>query len=214
MGEPFQAGAGAGRADPPVTVAVRRRVRRGSEAGFEDCLRGLIGEAMTVAGHLGVTVFRPPGQSANEYRIVFKFDRRSNLRLWLDSPACRGWLERLAEFEEGRPDTHVLTGMEAWFTLPAGPGVPPRWKMAVVTWLALYPVITLLLLAFGPVVDGLPLPLRTLALTAMMVPLMTYAVMPAVTRVFARWLHPKADGPHDEIGTAAPDETGLTWKED
>lgn len=84
---------------------------------------------------------------------------------------------------------YVPTGMEAWFTPPPGAHCPPKHKMAILTWLALYPITTLLLLAIGSAVDGLPLPARTLIVTAVMVPLMTYAVMPVVTRLFARWLY-------------------------
>jgi len=42
---------------------------------------------------------------------------------------------------------------------------PPRWKMAVVTWLGVYPLITLLLLALGPLILGLPIPVVTLILS-------------------------------------------------
>ncbi len=37
-------------------------------------------------------------------------------------------------------------------------------------------------------IDGWPLPLRTLALTAVAVPLMVFALLPALQRAFAPWL--------------------------
>jgi antibiotic biosynthesis monooxygenase (ABM) superfamily enzyme len=68
---------------------------------------------------------------------------------------------------------------------------PPRYKMAVVTWIAIYPLITLLLWAFSPFIVGVPVPLVTLALSAALVTLQTYVVMPLMMRVFRRWLFPR-----------------------
>jgi antibiotic biosynthesis monooxygenase (ABM) superfamily enzyme len=83
---------------------------------------------------------------------------------------------------------HVLTGLETWFTLPSKPGepAPPRYKMVVVTWLAVFPLITAILLLFGPLLSQLPMLLRTLVLTGVMVTMMTYVVMPLVSL----WLYP------------------------
>ena len=59
-----------------------------------------------------------------------------------------------------------------------GSGPPPLWQVALVTWVAIYPIITGLLWLFGPWLSGLPLPLQTLAVTAILVPMMTYVAMP------------------------------------
>lgn len=69
-------------------------------------------------------------------------------------------------------------------------GRPPRWKVAVATWLGVYPLITLLLWVLRPHVGGQPLPLQTLVLTVLMVPLSIYGTTPLVARVLVRWLRP------------------------
>ncbi len=69
---------------------------------------------------------------------------------------------------------------------------PNRHKMALLTWSVVYPLITVLIATLDPVVDALPMPLRTLILSAIMVPVMVYVVMPAVTARFAAWLRPPA----------------------
>lgn len=76
---------------------------------------------------------------------------------------------------------------------------PPRWKVAVLTWVGIYPLITTLLWVLGPVLGGLPLPAVTLALTIVLVSLMTFVVMPALTRAFRGWLH----GPWPAAGTSS-----------
>jgi antibiotic biosynthesis monooxygenase (ABM) superfamily enzyme len=73
------------------------------------------------------------------------------------------------------------------------PAMPPRWKTAVVVWLAIYPSITLILWLLGPTIQGLPLAVRTLVITVPLVPLMTFVVVPVVQRLLAPWLSRPAD---------------------
>jgi antibiotic biosynthesis monooxygenase (ABM) superfamily enzyme len=40
---------------------------------------------------------------------------------------------------EGEPTYRQLEGLEAWFRDPHGP-MPPRWKMPLLTWIAVWPV--------------------------------------------------------------------------
>src|SRR5262249_38959792 len=58
--------------------------------------------------------------------------------------------------------TQVLTGLESWFTLPTQPGVPPPppYKMALVTWVTIFPLITLVVVATAPLLGPLPLVAR------------------------------------------------------
>lgn len=65
---------------------------------------------------------------------------------------------------------------------------PPRYKLALLTWVGAYAVITLILAALGPAMAAWPLPLRTLLLSALMAPAMTWLVIPFLTRVFSGWL--------------------------
>lgn len=65
---------------------------------------------------------------------------------------------------------------------------PPKYKMAILIWLAIYPSITLLLFLLGPALLDLPLMLRTLTLTVILVPLMVFVLLPMMTRLFRGWL--------------------------
>jgi antibiotic biosynthesis monooxygenase (ABM) superfamily enzyme len=72
---------------------------------------------------------------------------------------------------------------------PARRGRPPRYKLAVVTWLCVYPMITVILASFKPLgLMALPLPVRTLLLTLVMVPAVSFVLAPLVSRALARWL--------------------------
>ena len=65
---------------------------------------------------------------------------------------------------------------------------PPRYKLALLTWLGAYALITLILTLLGPVMAAWPLALRTLVLSIAMVVGLTWFVMPRLTRLFGRWL--------------------------
>ncbi len=65
---------------------------------------------------------------------------------------------------------------------------PSRLRLAVVTWLSIYPLITALLWALGPWLADLPVPVTTLVLSVTLVAVQTYVAMPVMLRVFRRWL--------------------------
>jgi antibiotic biosynthesis monooxygenase (ABM) superfamily enzyme len=66
--------------------------------------------------------------------------------------------------------------------------MPPRWKTAVVVWLAIYPSLTLILWLAGPTIRDWPVALRTLVLTAVLVPLMVFVLLPALQHLLGPWL--------------------------
>jgi hypothetical protein len=176
--------------NPPVTVAVLRRAKPGYEADFERVILGITKAAMTFEGHLGANIFHSINPTDSEYLIIFKFDCMTNLQRWEESEVRHKWLARAEGLTLGPPATRILTGMETWFTLPAQQAVsPPRYKMALVTWLAIFPLISGINLLFGPVLNQMPLSLRTLILTVVLISLMTYFIMPQMTRIFAWWLY-------------------------
>jgi antibiotic biosynthesis monooxygenase (ABM) superfamily enzyme len=179
-------------ADEPVTTTVTRRIKPGHEAAYEQFLAGISGAAHTFPGYLGVEVFRPAPGGTNEYRIVYRFDSDAHLRAWLDSPQHTAWLARAEAHVAGPIQSQVLTGLEGWFTLPTQPGVPapPPAKMALVTWATIFPLITLVVVATAPLVGHLPLVARLAVTTGVTVPLMTWVVMPRVTRLLRPWLYP------------------------
>ena len=182
--------------DPPVTAVASRRVKEGREEEFEEWVSGLLAAANEFPGYLGSEVLRPAEPDDDEYRIVFRFDHASNLERWESSQERRRLLGDVRPLLHEDEKVHVLTGLETWFTLSSKPGepAPPRYKMAVVTWLAVFPLITAIFVVFRPVLSQLPFLLRTLVLTLVMVTLMTYVVMPRMTRLFSFWLFPDRDG--------------------
>lgn len=66
---------------------------------------------------------------------------------------------------------------------------PPKWKFALMVWIAIYPSITLVQLLIGNQLLSLPLPIRTLIMTGILVPLMVYVLLPFLRKLLGNWLN-------------------------
>lgn len=121
--------------DQPVTVAVSGRIKPGRELDFEAFVSELGEVALSFEGHLGANIFRPIQTGDHEYRIIFKFDRRSNYQKWFESEQRQILMKRSCEFLVEPLTLEVIDGLETWFTLPGQgtSGHPPRYKIAAVT---------------------------------------------------------------------------------
>jgi antibiotic biosynthesis monooxygenase (ABM) superfamily enzyme len=64
--------------------------------------------------------------------------------------------------------------------------------MVIVTLLVMYPLSVLLSTLLQPVMAIAPPILAPLVMMGVMIPLVTYVVMPLAMRVFSRWLFPGA----------------------
>lgn len=178
-------------AHAPATLVISRRVKPGGEAAFEAWARELQTATRGFPGYLGVGVLRPaPPQ--REYVFVMRFASRDAARAW-DAELRREWLPRApAEVFEADADVRHEEGVEFWFAAPEarGPDQPVRWRMAVI----LTVVVAGLIMALSPVIRLMatwPLPLRALAVGTIQVALMTWVVMPRVTRWLGWWVMPR-----------------------
>ena len=173
----------------PVTVMVERAVEPGRERDFEAWLDELLAAAGSYPGFLGSGVLRPhrPGEP---WHIVYRFADQASQYRWEASPERAEWLARGDGLMEERA-VHRVTGLETWFTLPGrSDAAPPRWKMALVVFAAVYPIALTINLLVLPHVAGWAVPLKVAMLSGIMVPTMTWVVMPTLTRAFRRWLYP------------------------
>lgn len=57
-------------------------------------------------------------------------------------------------------------------------------KKVFIAWISIYPVITIILLLFGNELNAMPVLVRTLILTVILVPLMVYVLIPFWSKVF------------------------------
>lgn len=75
---------------------------------------------------------------------------------------------------------------------PSEGAAPPTWKLMLVKWLGLFPV--LLILAYSlQWLKVEPLWLKLLAETAILVPLLNYVITPVMDSLFSGWLYKGVD---------------------
>jgi hypothetical protein len=180
----------------PVTVVITRRVKAGRTADYEAWLQQLQHDARDLPGYLGVTTQRPAPGAPLDYVSVLRFDSLASLQAFERSELRARALAQVNDFVEGDAVWRRLTGLEFWFTPPPGTVVPQpsRARMALVMIVVVFGLVlaigTLVNAAFGLLPFNTPYPLRLLVTITIEVLLMTYWLMPQITRRLARWIYP------------------------
>tara|TARA_R110002072_G_scaffold273413_2_gene434322 strand:+ start:59052 stop:59396 length:345 start_codon:yes stop_codon:yes gene_type:complete len=80
-----------------------------------------------------------------------------------------------------------------------------RHRLAVLTMAGAYPTIIVLLTVLDPWIGNAPSPLKAAILVPSMVGLLTYVIMPALSRLFADWLEPTPQKLSPRCRQAAPE---------
>ena len=172
----------------PVHVAITRRIKPGCEQEFQAALKDFFAKSLARSGVHGAAVLvPPPGSSSMEYGILRSFANASERDSFYASPLYVEWKKRIAPLSEGEPDTHELHGLEAFFRQDS-PSPPPRWKMAIATYLGVVPVIMTLALTLAPLIRSWNFVMYNLVFNACVVALLTRVVMPLITRALHGWL--------------------------
>ena len=71
---------------------------------------------------------------------------------------------------------------------PKTPPLPVRTRLALLVFIAVYPLVTALLYVIVPLTDGWQTWQRTLVLVPVMVVSLVYFIIPAIQRVFGRFI--------------------------
>jgi antibiotic biosynthesis monooxygenase (ABM) superfamily enzyme len=173
-----------------VTAVITHRVRPGRETGYEEWIKSISADARSFDGHLGVQILRPHRGVSSEYVIILQFDTCQHLETWMQSKIRKGWIERVKPLIREQQSIQVLTGLEAWFQLPEQPthSAPRRYKQAILVWIGVASISLLVSPHVTALLISWPWILRLFANVAITVFLLTYGVMPFLTRRFQDWL--------------------------
>lgn len=176
-------------ADQPerVTAVSSFRVRPGVGHEFEVLQHRLDAAAAVSPGFLGVERYDPVPGVQDETVVVFAFDSRDHLDDWLESPVRLELLAAANEYVEGDRKLNVVSGFGGWFSY-GGP-VAKKWKQAAVVLMALYPMTYTLSLISRWLIPDVPWQMSLLLSNVIVTALLTWVIMPPLTRWFERWLH-------------------------
>ncbi len=179
------------------TVVVRRQIKPGREAEFEEAMRGFVDYALRCPGYLSLSILCPvAGQ--RDYTVIGKFVDERARRQFTATAEYSTWMSRLGELTDGDAAFTESSVLDEWVraaTVATTTTTPPKWKTAVATLAGVWPVVTLLGLYLTPFLVSWPYILSSVVLAAATVTLLTWFVMPTVSRVLRPWLYPAPAAP-------------------
>ena len=130
-----------------------------------------------------------PGRSGLHH-VILRFADEKSVHQW-ETSYIRQKLSHEADAFSER-SRQEATGLETWFSIPECPELapPPRWKMATVTFMAVYVLSTIILLLLRWLFKGMNFYLEGFVVAGLLVGILTWAVMPFLSQVILRkWLY-------------------------
>jgi antibiotic biosynthesis monooxygenase (ABM) superfamily enzyme len=173
-----------------VTVVVSRIVFPGREKDYDDWVRRLVAAAAEAPGNSGVTMLVPEPGKSGLYHVILRFEDEKSVHLW-ETSYVRQKLSHEADVFSRRMRQEA-TGLETWFAVPECPELeaPPQWKMAAVTFPAVYILSIIIIPLLKLVLKDVSFYLETILVAGLLVAILTWLVMPFLSRhVFRKWLY-------------------------
>jgi uncharacterized protein len=170
-----------------IHVAITRTVRPGCEQEFEEEVAKLSLEVEREPGVEGAYLLRPAEEGSRDYGILRAFSSKAACDRFYRSAPYERWNQSIAPLVEGPPRRRDVRGIEGFFVTPSAGG-PPAWKMALITWLAVNPAVFVSIRIVKAVLGPQPELVELLVGNTLVITLLTWVLMPALTRIFARWL--------------------------
>ena len=182
-----------------VHCTILRIAREGKEREFEDALKRFVSRSMSHEATTGAHLIRPSAASRpREYGILRSFRNREAMNRFYESAIFTDWMNEVEDLVEGEPIYRPLHGLEAFFRDGGVKSSPPRWKMAIVTWLGVFPVVLMWSRLLPPFLEPLHPVAVTAVVTGTAVVTLTWFVMPALTRFLGSWLQSNDDPSIDD----------------
>jgi uncharacterized protein len=175
-------------ANETSALIIEHIVKRGEEKRYEQWTTDILNAVSRSPGYLGREVF-PAAGAGKPYRVIVRFQTAGDLQNWLESAERRLFIEQIQDALTTGDQVRVQAGIDVWFTSPDAPLRPKPYKQFLLTAAAIYPLTLIVPRLLAPLLSAVPFlaqPLiANLFVTAIVVALMTWVVMPRLTG----WLH-------------------------
>lgn len=177
----------------PIHIAIIRRVRKSHVEAFERALTEFASRSLAEPGSRGVQlIYPPPNSDSTEYGILRSFASATDRDAFYETTLYKNWVAQIEPMVEGNAAIRQLNGLEAFFRDTQAPA-PPRWKMAVLTWIAVWPVSMLVPAIVVPLLGPtVPKVITSGIVGAGIVTVLTWFAMPLLVKLAHSWLHPKS----------------------
>ncbi len=176
-----------------ATVVITHQVNPDKQAEYEQWLTEIGPLCKSSTGLLDYHIIRPVNGLTSTYSIMIRYDSELHLKQWMDSTERKRLISKIESILTGSDAYQIQSGLDFWF-MPAGAKakIPVKWKQFLITWSAIYPLVLGVPLLVMPLLKSLTVPenhyLDALFITALIVFLMVYVVMPRYTKLVKDWL--------------------------
>jgi len=165
------------------TFMICRNLKPGREKEYDDWLRRYLALEMKAPGYLGTTVILPGSTRSTTRYIITRFVDKASMRAWRESDQSAELLKEADNYSTPYYDSAY--GMETWFNLPELRALvpPPKWKMALIVFMAAYAIALPSHYLIDPYLEGWPILFSSIAFSGILVIGLTYFAMPILSRV-------------------------------
>jgi uncharacterized protein len=170
----------------PVTAVASFRVKTGNEHRYAEFHERLVDALSAFPGFLRSEVFEPVDGVQEQTVVVFAFDTRQHLDAWLTSDERQTLLTEIDPYIDSRT-VNVVGGFAGWFG-NSGASQVKRWKQACIVLLAIFPTSVALVPVRRWLLPDVHWVVGVLFGNVIGVMVLTWLLMPFLTRAFAGWL--------------------------
>ncbi len=180
-----------------ASIVIEYEVSEDKELLFRQWQSELRSAVNQFQGYLGTDIFPPIKGLHNKWYIVVHFDNPVNLTDWLDSDSRHNLIKVGRKSFAPYQYKELGTGLEGWFSRqtnsPKIKANPPAWKQNFAVLFGLYPTVMIETLLFSYLhwMNSWSLANRMFVKNLVSCSLLTWAVMPLVTRLLNFWLKPQ-----------------------
>ncbi|WP_417454637.1 antibiotic biosynthesis monooxygenase [Kiloniella sp.] len=184
----------------PVVLAVTDHVPLTEQDRYEALVDELHQLFKTEDGFLSVDTVRYNRDRQMEYTVLSRWVDEVSAKKWRENPRIKNVLMQIETITGGAADMVVASGVGLWFdhirfdhmeeitSEDTEPGLPPIWKRIVLSVIGVYPMLILLLELIGPIIGFLPRLAQDFILVVVLSALLTWPVMPFLSRLLRPWL--------------------------
>ncbi len=174
-----------------ATLMVSNLVRPSKITDFEAWLQHLHALMQQREGFISVDIIRHLNRSQPEYISLIKFDNHQNLERWNQSSELAEELEKLKELVVRKSLRKESIGLELWFdsTEEDAQKLPPYWKRLLISVVAVFPLLYIIQSFLPYLLSDLPRPASMLLGVILLSGILTWPVMPFLSRLLKRWLY-------------------------
>lgn len=180
-----------------TALIIEHTVKVSEQKRYEKWLAEILNAVSRASGYLGREVF-PQGGTGKTYTTIVRFNSPENLHGWLGSAERSEFIEQLDDILENGDRTTIKAGIDVWFEPADAPRKTPAYKQFLVTLAGIYPLSLIVPNFLSPLFASNNLLgnrfVSGFFVSAVIVGLMTYLVMPNATRLLHGWLNAQTKG--------------------